>query len=248
MKMGFLRDTIIILQKDLRQYYLKPPTLSWGFITPIAIVAMLVLAASYNWRIISGVIALAMMWSSTTMGQVAMGIERKARSIEKLLYTPINLASLVTAKVLSGLIFGFIGAGIASVIASVLTPIHVIHVLPLIIAIILGSIVFSLIGSIIALLASIENSMVVMNILRFTMMFLSGIFIPVFMLPWFLQPVSYVLPLTYVVELMRYSFYGIYDVVNPVTSIVALIIILIFYTVYLWLLLSGRTMEKIIFG
>ena len=133
-------------------------------------------------------------------------------------------------------------------IASVLTPIHVIHVLPLIIAIILGSIVFSLIGSIIALLASIENSMVVMNILRFTMMFLSGIFIPVFMLPWFLQPVSYVSPLTYVVELMRYSFYGIYDVVNPVTSIVALIIILVFYTVYLWLLLSGRTMEKIIFG
>ena len=90
--------------------------------------------------------------------------------------------------------------------------------------------------------------MIIMNILRFAMIFLSGIFISVFMLPWFLQPVSYVLPLTYVVELMRYSFYGIYDVVNPVTSIVALIIILIFYTVYLWLLLSGRSIGNIFLG
>ena len=46
------------------------------------------------------------------------------------------------------------------------------------------------------------------NFIRFPMMFLCGLFFPVAMLPSFLQPVAYVLPLTYGVDILHGVFGG----------------------------------------
>jgi ABC-2 type transport system permease protein len=43
----------------------------------------------------------------------------------------------------------------------------------------------------------------VMMTLMFPMMFLSGVFFPVQQMPWFMQDISKVLPLTYVADALR---------------------------------------------
>jgi len=44
------------------------------------------------------------------------------------------------------------------------------------------------------------------NFIRFPMIFLCGLFFPITMLPSFLQPVSYALPLTYGVDVLHHAF------------------------------------------
>ena len=43
----------------------------------------------------------------------------------------------------------------------------------------------------------------IMNILMFPMMFLGGVFFPIQQMPWFMQDISNVIPLTYAAVAMR---------------------------------------------
>ncbi|WFO75176.1 ABC transporter permease [Desulfurococcaceae archaeon MEX13E-LK6-19] len=230
-----------ILWKDLRQYYAKPPTISWGILTPAAIVGVLAIAVSYNWRIIPGLVGLALMFSSSTMAQVCIGIERRFGSFERLLYAPVTLGSIIIAKSLGGIVFGLIGACMSIAIIMVFVKIRIVYMLTFFTAVLLGSIIFSLIGIIAAVVMRIENSMVFMNTLRFLMLFLSGIFIPIYMLPSIVQLVSYALPLTYIVELLRYSMYCRYDLIDPITSLISLVL----YTITLTIVTKWIVEKKI---
>ena len=46
------------------------------------------------------------------------------------------------------------------------------------------------------------------NFFRFPMIFLCGLFVPIAALPFFIQPLSYALPVTYGVDVLRYSING----------------------------------------
>jgi ABC-2 type transport system permease protein len=48
-----------------------------------------------------------------------------------------------------------------------------------------------------------ETAMMIMMTLMFPMMFLSGVFFPVQQMPWYMQDISKVLPLTYASQALR---------------------------------------------
>ena len=48
-----------------------------------------------------------------------------------------------------------------------------------------------------------ETATILMTVLQFPMMFLTGVFFPIQQMPWFMQDLSQVLPLTYAVTAMR---------------------------------------------
>jgi ABC-2 type transport system permease protein len=52
------------------------------------------------------------------------------------------------------------------------------------------------------------NAMVPMNLVRLPMLFVSGVFVPLEAMPGFLQPVAYLMPLTYAVDAMRQTVLG----------------------------------------
>lgn len=66
------------------------------------------------------------------------------------------------------------------------------------------------------------------NIYRFPMIFLCGLFIPVQSLPWILQPLSYVLPITYGVDILRQGMLmdGMFETWASVTVGIGFIIVL----------------------
>ncbi len=62
-----------------------------------------------------------------------------------------------------------------------------------------------------------------MTVLQFPMMFLTGIFFPIQQMPWFMQYISQLLPLTYAVTAMRKVMIlgaGIQDIVPEVAILV----------------------------
>jgi len=81
-----------------------------------------------------------------------------------------------------------------------------IHIASLVVCFLIGALTFNAIGYFISSFSkTMEAYMGIANILSFLMMFLSGVFFPLEMMPSWLRPVSHVLPLTYFVDGLRDS-------------------------------------------
>jgi ABC-2 type transport system permease protein len=79
----------------------------------------------------------------------------------------------------------------------------------LVTGIILLSIISTLLGLFISVSAKeVFEAQTYSNFFRFPMIFLCGLFIPISALPVLIQPLSYLLPVTYGVDILKYSITG----------------------------------------
>ncbi len=102
-----------ILMKDMRSYYLKPPNISWGLIFPVAWTLMFFLRSPVKVEVrdlLPGVMALSVLFGTTSMLAVTLTFERKSRSFERLLLAPISLNLLMLAKTAVAILFGAVNA------------------------------------------------------------------------------------------------------------------------------------------
>lgn len=196
-----------ILKKDLRTYYLKPPNISWGIIFPVAWTLMVFVRSGWSVNLVSllpGVMALSILFGTTSMLSVTITFERRNRSFDRLIIAPINLNLLILAKTSGAILFGIINAFFPVIIALFLTPLSGIAWLPVLADVLLISAASTFMGLFIAVSVSeVFEAQTFSNFFRFPMIFLCGLFIPVQDLPWFLQPLSYILPLTYGVDILK---------------------------------------------
>ncbi len=197
-----------IMLKDLRAYYLKPPNISWGLIFPIAWTAMFFIKSGSGLdsipTVLPGVIAISILFGTTSMLAVTVTFEKKNRSFERLLLAPIPLELLMLAKTGGAILFGIANAFVPILIASFLADLSQIDWLPLVSAIITIAIVSTFLGLFIAVSVSeVFEAQTFSNFFRFPMIFLCGLFFPVSALPIFLQPLSYILPLTYGTDILH---------------------------------------------
>src|SRR5690554_3342156 len=112
-----------ILLKDMKTYYIKPPNISWGIVFPISWTLMFFIrsAGEVDVRgILPGVMALSVLFGTTSMLAVTITFERKKRSFERLLLAPISLDLLMLAKTTGAIIFGVINGFIPVFFASFL--------------------------------------------------------------------------------------------------------------------------------
>jgi len=198
-----------ILIKDMRNYYLKPPNISWGLVFPVAWTLMFFLKSetAVNVReLLPGVMSLSILFGTTSMLAVTMTFERRSRSFERLLLAPIDLNLLMLAKTSGAILFGMINAFVPVFFASFLTSLSGIRWLSALGAIFLIAVTSTLLGLFIAVsVKEIFEAQTFSNFFRFPMIFLCGLFIPVQGLPLFLQPLSYILPLTYGADILKSS-------------------------------------------
>ncbi len=218
-----------IAKKDIKEYYLKPPTISWGIVFPVVFtLAFLLKGGPKSSHLIPGLIALALFFGTTSMAAASIVFERKIGSFERILLFPISYLGIALGKVLSSFIFGMVS--LATLIIVVIPFILNVHIFsPLLVTVlVLSALMFSAFGVFIAfLIRDPTNTMLILNSFRLPMIFLCGIFIPVSSLPKFLQVVALLLPLTYSVEAIRFAIEGTFDIIPPIVSILLMIIIII---------------------
>ncbi len=202
-----------ILLKDMYAYYLKPPNISWGLIFPMAWTGMFFIKSGAGLEsipaLLPGVIAISVLFGTTSMLAVTITFEKKNRSFERLLLAPISLNHLMFAKTAGAILFGSANAIVPIVLASCLTDLSVISWGMALPAIILIAIVSTFLGLFIAVSVSeVFEAQTFSNFFRFPMIFLCGLFFPIDSLPVFLRPLSYILPLTYGVDILRGAITG----------------------------------------
>jgi len=197
-----------ILLKDMRAYYLKPPNISWGLIFPVAWTSMFFIKSGSGPEsipaLLSGVIAMSVLFGTTSMLAVTITFEKKNRSFERLLLAPISLELLMLAKTAGAILFGSANAIVPIILALFLTDLSKISWIIVLPGIILIAIVSTFLGLFIAVSVSeVFEAQTFSNFFRFPMIFLCGLFFPIDSLPVFLRPLSYLLPLTYGVDILH---------------------------------------------
>ena len=202
-----------IMLKDMKAYYLKPPNISWGLIFPIAWTGMLFIRSGSGLEsiltLLPGVIAISILFGTTSLLAVTVTFEKRYRSFERLLLAPISLELLMLAKTSGAILFGVVNAFVPIVLAMFLTnlsPVKWVIVLPAIVMIAIAS---TFLGLFIAVsVREVFEAQTFSNFFRFPMIFLCGLFFPIQALPVFLQPLSYIFPLTYGVDALHGAILG----------------------------------------
>ncbi|NLY89449.1 MAG: ABC transporter permease [Firmicutes bacterium] len=198
-----------ILLKDIKTYYLKPPNISWGIIFPVSWTLMFFIRSggAVDIRgILPGVMALSVLFGTTSMLAVTITFERRQRSFERLLVAPISLNQLMLAKTTGAIIFGVLYAFVPVLFAAFLIDLSGINWFFTFISVLLIAVTSTFLGLFVAVSVSeVFEAQTFSNFFRFPMVFLCGLFIPLHNLPVFLRPLSYLLPLTYGADMLKFS-------------------------------------------
>jgi ABC-2 type transport system permease protein len=202
-----------ILVKDMRTYYLKPPNISWGIIFPLAWTAMFFVKSGSGLgsipTLLPGVVAVSILFGTTSMLAVTVTFEKKNRSFERLLLAPIPFELLMLAKTSGAILFGVANAFVPVVMAAFIIDLSRIAWGAFLPAVFLIAVASTFLGLFIAVAVSeVFEAQTFSNFFRFPMIFLCGLFFPIEKLPVFLKPLSYVLPLTYGADMLHGAVHG----------------------------------------
>ncbi|MDT7969249.1 MAG: ABC transporter permease [Vulcanisaeta sp.] len=141
--------------------------------------------------------------------------DRRLGVLSKLLTTPVPRGNIVMAKVLNSMIRSLVQASIVLVIAILLgmklnPSLNPLDVVGAYAALALMSMGFASLFVTLALRStSWESQMAIMNLLNMPLMFASNSFYPVKSMPWWLKPIAYINPLTYVNDINRQLLLGV---------------------------------------
>ena len=201
-----LRGIYYIVLKDMRTYYLKPPSVSWGIVFPFAWILAFYLRNPGDFKeLVPGLIAMTILFSTTAAEAVVINFELRIRSLERLLLAPINLPSVLLGKVLGGAIFGLIMTTLVTAGSILILGLHL-NFIYLIVIIIPSLLVFSSLGALLCVLVKeVFEAQTLLNLPRFIMIFLCGVVYPISAMPVILQYIAFVMPLTYTVNGLRLS-------------------------------------------
>jgi ABC-2 type transport system permease protein len=197
--------------KDVRVYYLTPPMLMFGLMMPFFMfLSFSVRREMAVAQSIARLLALTTFFTASSAGPVIIPLERRMGTYDRLLVAPMSLVTLLLGKVLVGAFF----ASAVSVVP-LLAGLLGLHLTVessgmLLVSIVLASLTFSSFGLVFASVPtrSVGSIMMPSTLLRWPLMFISGVFVPLEeMAPW-TQVLAYLSPLTYSQDLMNHAVLG----------------------------------------
>ncbi|MCD6415279.1 MAG: ABC transporter permease [Planctomycetes bacterium] len=203
------RGALVIARKNALLYYLKPPVLIFGVLFPVFFFLAFKMGrpiAAEN--IVPGMVAMALWFTASAIGPLVTPWERRARTYERLISSPVSLRAILAGDVVSGLVFGACLSVIPIVLGLTLTDAQVTSALLLVGGIVLGALSFASLGVLLAAppASSPSNIMLLSNLVRLPFLFVSGIFLPIAQMPPWARWVSPISPLSYAGDLIRVGF------------------------------------------
>ncbi|HMK53247.1 MAG TPA: ABC transporter permease [Methanobacteriaceae archaeon] len=156
----------------------------------------------------------------------AISKEKEMGTFDGMLSAPISQVSVIIGKTAALCTRGFIQCIMILVLAMIIFGVTIQGSLLLAFFMLLLGI-FSFIGiGIMAISMSGDqaSSTMIVNLLMFPMMFLGGVFYPIQQMPWFMQAISQVIPMTYAADAMRKIMLlnaGIGDVLTQIVILIA---------------------------
>ncbi len=152
-----------------------------------------------------GIMAMNVMMSVMTGLPAAISHEREIGTLDGMMVAPINRLSIILGKTLAQTARGLLQGTLILIMAVTLFGVTIQGSIPLIFGLLLLD-VFSFVGIGIVITSFAkdqETATMMMMTIMFPMMFLSGVFFPVQQMPWYMQDISKLIPLSYATTALR---------------------------------------------
>ncbi len=202
-----LSRSLAIVKKDMLIFYLKGPVVIMGLLFPLFMFGAFLIGRNLTHEyLFVALISMTAFFTSTAVGPTIIPWEARSKTFERLISSPISITTVLFGDMQASLYFGLIITSIISLIAIFL---HIsVNLFIFIPAIILALLTFAAMTILMSSYPPTDipaDVMMLSSLVKFTLLFISGIFIPLENLPWYARAVSAISPLTYLVDSLRYS-------------------------------------------
>jgi ABC-2 type transport system permease protein len=233
-----------VVKKNMKIYYSKGPVVLMGVIFPAAM--FLAFAFGRNMSAVSlmpGLIAISVFFTCSAIAPITMPWETQARTIERLISAPLAVWTILFGDMVASMLTGII-ISIVPIIIALAIGTTFINPLILVLAIILGSVCFAALSLIISSPPknAPQYSQMISSFIKFPLIFISGVFVPLSELPGFARSICYISPLTYFTDLARYATGGGNYIPIGVDFVAIIGFTLVFWVVAV--MLHNRTLPK----
>lgn len=203
------RAALVIVKKNAMLYYLRPPVLIFGVLFPVFFFLAFKMGrpiAAEN--IVPGMVAMALWFTASAVGPLVTPWERRAKTYERLIATPVSLRAMIAGDIISGLVFGACLSVVPVFLGLIFTDAAVTDLPLLVTGIVLGALSFATLGVLLAAppASSPSNIMLLSNLVRLPLLFVSGIFVPIAQMPEWARWAAPISPLSYAGDLIRGGF------------------------------------------
>jgi ABC-2 type transport system permease protein len=194
--------------KDIRVYYLRPGMIMFGFGMPLFL--FFSFSVRREMAVEQGVarlLALTTLFTAAAAGPFIIPLERRLGTYDRLLAAPMSLISLLLSKTAVGIVYAVAVSALALVAGVTLFGASVVNAALLAGGILLGSFSFSALGLIFGSIPTHNPGDVQMpsTLLRWGLLFISGVFVPLAEMGALSRTVAYLSPLTYAQDLMNHG-------------------------------------------
>ena len=191
-----------------------------------------------------GLIAMVVFFSATAVGPVIFPTETRAHTLERLISLPVPLWCILVGDSIASATFCLMSSSIPLILAFLLLGMSLFQLGLTIVGIILGSICFAFFGQLLSAppVGQTSTIMMITTMVKFPLIFISGIFIPLAILPEMILVFALLSPLTYLADFFWGSATGD-SVFHPLFNLIAIVGWTVFF-VAMSILAHRRTLER----
>ncbi len=240
-----LKRSFAVMKKNVRIYYYKGPVVIFGLLMPF----FLFLAFSMGRNIpidmlFPGLLGMTVFFTATSVGPVIVAFETRTKTLERLVSTAISLWAIFIGDVLSSFLYGIMISTVPMAIALVI-GVNVIHPLILSVGVILAAFCFSSFSILLSAYPPTDLPATVMmltSLVKFPLVFISGVFIPIEEMPEWGRIIASVSPLTYFTDVAKYSIQG--TSYYPISIDLAILVAFTIFFLVTAIKLHEKTLQK----
>jgi ABC-2 type transport system permease protein len=208
---GTFKQSLAIVDKNIRVYYSKGPVIIFGLLMPFFLFLAFYIGRNEPIEtLIPGLLGMTAFFTATSVGPAIVPWEARAKTLERLISSPVSLRTIFFGDVLSSFVFGIL-ISVFPVAASLLIGVGIVNPFLLCFGLVLSTFCFASFSILLSAYPPTDNPATIMmlsSMVKFPLVFISGIFIPLGELPVWGKTVAAISPLTYFTDLARYSIQG----------------------------------------
>jgi ABC-2 type transport system permease protein len=184
-------------------------------------------------RLFPGLLGMTIYFSSMSIGPAIVPFEARQRTLERLLTTPVAVWAMLLGDVLASFLYG-VFISIVPIIIGVFLGVSIMNGVLLSFGMVSAAFCFS---SFSILLSSYPPTdipstvMMISNLVKFPLVFISGVFIPISDIGTWGRVVASISPLTYFIDLVNYSTQGVsyYSIYVDVLALLGFTALFLFF-------------------
>jgi len=202
-----VRRSFAVTKKNIRIYYLKGPVIIFGLLLPFFLFLAYIIGRSMSVKeLLPGLISMTVFFTATSVGPSIMPWETRSRTLERLLCCPISVWAILLGDMISSFIFG-LAISMIPLVSTLILGVDVLNFSVLLVGLILAAFCFSALSVLLSAYPPSDipaTAMMLSTLVKFPLIFISGVFMPIEQMPVWGKMIASFSPLTYFTDIAKH--------------------------------------------